>query len=196
MSAPVQKTKGKASVSRRTFIAGLVGVAVVGGGAAWLELSQHIALPQFGVGPAATATAQVNPNPKQSGGTILIYRSHPVRVSAVSWSPDGTRVASASDDHTVQICDAKTGKTLLTYNKHSGPVYTASWSPDGKYIASGGEDQTVHVWDAETGVRLLTFSGHTNRVNAVAWSTHGHFIASGSDDQTVQVWSPTTGAVQ
>ena len=70
MSAPIQKTKGKASVSRRAFIAGLVGVAVVGSGAAWLELSQHIALPQFGGGPAATATPQVNRTKEKRRDTL------------------------------------------------------------------------------------------------------------------------------
>src|SRR5207249_135838 len=52
-------------------------------------------------------------------------------------SPDGQRVASAADDMSVRIWDAKTGKELLTLSRHAGPVHAVAFSPDGKKVVTG-----------------------------------------------------------
>jgi WD40 repeat protein len=54
----------------------------------------------------------------------------------VSWSPDGSRIASGSDDSTVHVWDSRTGAVLSTLEGHSDRVTTVSWSPDGSRIAS------------------------------------------------------------
>jgi WD40 repeat protein len=63
------------------------------------------------------------------------------------WSPDGKRIASGSEDNTVQVWDASTGKNLFTYRGHTSAVNVVAWSPDGKRIASvGAAENTVQVW--------------------------------------------------
>ena len=48
-------------------------------------------------------------------GTMLYtYHGHLNAISDLAWSPDGTRIASASYDKTVQVWDATTGKRLVT----------------------------------------------------------------------------------
>jgi len=69
-------------------------------------------------------------------------------VEAVTWSPDGRRIALGSNDKTVQVWNAAGGGDVYTYGGHSNPVYAVAWSPDGKHIASGSEDETVQVWRA------------------------------------------------
>ncbi|HEY6408270.1 MAG TPA: serine/threonine-protein kinase [Ktedonobacteraceae bacterium] len=191
---PPQKTKSGPSISRRAFVAGLVGVAALGGGAAWLGLSQKWSISSLSSGSTNTSGNQVV-NSDLPRGVTLIYRGHPARVNTSAWSPDGKRLASASDDHTIQVCDAKTGNTTLTYRGHSAEVYALSWSPDGKYLASAGADKTVQVWNAGNGDLSRTYRGHSDQVNAVAWSANSRLIASGSDDHTVQVWNIASGEV-
>ena len=191
-AAPVyrQRQQQKTGITRRAFVAGLLGTAVVGGAAAWLAF-----------GPKTSQ--QPSPNPGPSGkpgpttppipGNIFTYDGHRARVSAVCWSLDGKRIASASDDHSVLICDSQHGETLLTYRGHSAAVFALAWSPDGRYIASAGADNTVQVWNATNGKTITIYSGHTDSVNAVSWSHQGNLVASGSQDHTVQVWNALTG---
>jgi WD40 repeat protein len=132
-------------------------------------------------------SASISPMPP--GTTLYTYHGHRNAITAVAWSPDGKRIASASYDRTVQVWDAVTGHLFVTYSGHRNWVSAIAWSPDGKYIASASFDRTVQVWDAATGRRLLTYHGHTDTVASVAWSPDGSRLASASYDKTVQVWT-------
>lgn len=154
-------------------VAGLVGLAGVGALAAWWLSAHASTLP-------------------------YTYRGHTNVVNGVAWSPDGTRIASASDDQTVQVWDSTTGAHPYTYQGHTKFVNWVAWSPDGTRIASASTDQTVHVWNAVNGAHSYTYRGHVGKyiggVNGVAWSPNGARIASASFDQTVQVWDAVNGA--
>ena len=86
-----------------------------------------------------------------------IYRGHHNAVSAVAWSPDGKRIASASKDNIVQVWDAERSPVItrsqlqanvLTFRAHSDSVHAVVWLPDGKHIASASGDGSVQVWQA------------------------------------------------
>src|SRR6266852_1956459 len=124
------------------------------------------------------------------GSYVFTYRGHTDSVEAVVWSPDGTRIASASLDKMVQVWDAADGSHVFTYLGHYDVVKTVAWSPDGKRIASGSGDKTVQVWDAADGGHVFAYNGHAGAVITAAWSPDGKRIASSSFDDTVQIWSP------
>ena len=138
--------------------------------------------------------------PPPVGTTLCTYRGHsthhgyPNPVTSVAWSPDGTRIVSASA--TVRVWNALTGEPILSYRGHAGfqaLVAAVAWSPDGALIASagGGDERAVHIWNAASGDPISSYRGHAKHVNALAWSPDGAHIASASD--TVQVWDTVGG---
>ncbi|BAZ39777.1 hypothetical protein NIES4101_57330 [Calothrix sp. NIES-4101] len=118
---------------------------------------------------------------------------HSSYVNGVGWSPDGTTLASASDDNTIKLWDTITGKPLKTLTGHSSEVIDVEWNTDGIILASASRDKTIKLWDATTGKPLKTLTGHSSYVNGVGWSPDGTTLASASDDNTIKLWDVTTG---
>jgi len=72
----------------------------------------------------------------------------------VAFTPDGSRLASGSYDHTVRLWDAKTGQELQKLEGHTDSVSAVAFAPDGFRLASASDDHTVRLWDAKTGQEL------------------------------------------
>ncbi|MCF3588233.1 CHAT domain-containing protein [Planktothrix agardhii 1029] len=118
---------------------------------------------------------------------------HAKPVYAVSFSPDGKRLATGSWDNTVKLWDANTGKEIQTLRGHTDRVYGVSFSPDGKRLATGSWDNTVKLWDANTGKEIYTLRGHTDWVWDVSFSPDSKRLASASGDKTVKLWDVSAG---
>ena len=188
---PARRSTG-ASVTRRVFAVGLVGIAALSGAGGWYLLKQRFA-------QAAPPDVSANSGPPATQTIInhqqgLIFTGHLASVNALAWSPDGKFIASASDDTFVQVFEAATGTRRLIYRGHTEEVAAVAWSPTGQLIASGGQDRTVQIWNAASGgAPVYTYTGHTDRVNSVAWAAKGQVLSSGSDDKSVQVWQSGNG---
>jgi WD40 repeat protein len=125
--------------------------------------------------------------------TRLTLRGHRDRVQSVAWSPDGSKLATASIDKTAKVWEMATGRELLTFRGHSDYVFGIAWSPDGSKLATASQDGTANVWEANTGHELLTLRGHQAPVNSIVWSPDGAKLATASNDQTAKVWDARTG---
>ena len=78
-------------------------------------------------------------------GAELSRLDHGYAVRAVAFSPDGTRVATGSDDGSARVFDAATGAELCRLD-HDGGVHAVAFSPDGTRVATGSGDRSARVW--------------------------------------------------
>ena len=120
-----------------------------------------------------------------------ILSGHVDGVTAVAWSPDGSRIATGSAVG-VRVWDAVTGEDLFSLELECGRgVESVAWSPDSRRIATGSIFGDVRVWDAVTGENVLSLE-HDHGVGSVVWSPDGSRIATGSA-VGVQVLDAVTG---
>src|SRR5205807_4263381 len=81
-------------------------------------------------------------------------KGHKQHIKAVTFSPDGSLIATASDDHTARVWDAARGKELYTLTGHAQGVRAVAFSPDGKRVITGSTDGTARIWQLD----LLAFA--------------------------------------
>jgi WD40 repeat protein len=115
-------------------------------------------------------------------------------VRSCAWSPDGTRIASASHDKSVREWDVTTWREVAKLEGHGHGVSSCAWSPDNTQLASASADETVILWDANTGCQVYKLVLHDDFVNSCAWSPDGTQLASASADETVILWDVNIGS--
>jgi len=140
-------------------------------------------------------------------GQIVAKIAEPGVVRFVSFSPDGTLLATANFDNAVRIYDAKSRK-LLAYGHqatggHSTGVNAVAFSGDGTLLASAGLDKTARLWnvaeaiqrhraaEGNTAVTIaprVVFDGFEQSVYAVALSPDGKQLVTGGQDGSVRLF--------
>ncbi|MDP2168261.1 MAG: caspase family protein [Thermodesulfovibrionales bacterium] len=119
-------------------------------------------------------------------------QGHTGDVLSLSFSPDGSTLASGSEDKTVILWNVNTGDRLLTLKGHSGDVLSVSFGPDGKTMASASSSEII-LWNILTGAKTNTLKAQRfSNLGPIAISPDGKTLA-GSEDKTVILWNINTG---
>lgn len=124
-----------------------------------------------------------------TGRRVATLGEHAARVYSVVFSPDGSRVASASWDGTAAVWEAAgAAKPVSVVRAHRNKVWSIAFSPDGAFLASGGTDATIVISDVETGrtERVLQGAGHT--VTGLAFDASGTRLVSFTREGTARWW--------
>ena len=144
----------------------------------------------------------------RDGKLLKTLKEHKSWVNKISFSPDGTLMATASSDNTVKLwsfeCTNSEGdrclkvkvellKTLTqTDEGHSHWVTDVSFSPDRTNLVTASRDGTVKIWN-QNGVLQKTISvsnnSEINEVWGVSFSPDGRRIAAAYGDTTVKLFN-------
>ena len=115
--------------------------------------------------------------------------SHSMSVYCACFSPDGDRVATASEDGFVCIWDLEGNK--IHQFPHPGPVYYAWFSPHGEWLATASADGLVRLWNPQerpSQQPLKRTRGNKCPVFCVSFRHDGKQLASVSGDGYMRLW--------
>ncbi len=152
-----------------------------------------------------------------SGAELSRLYAHRDTISNIEFSPDGSRLATASRDGTIKFWDIDKGILVASYVDFAERVHDIEYLPSGEAMLVGlgnvgnfpdGSDQpadsSAYLWDLRNRSQAQVYEGHTNWVWAADISAGGSLVASGSGplffpadpddlDATARVWDAATG---
>lgn len=126
--------------------------------------------------------------------------SQPPVVSAMTFSPDGRRLA-ISGYHEVVVHAGAASNVVARLVGESPRIESLAYSPDGKWLAVAGSAPArfgeIQVWDASTQGTALAparaFRVSLDSVYGVSWSPDGTRLAFAGADKVVRIVGATDG---
>jgi WD domain, G-beta repeat len=79
--------------------------------------------------------------------SFVVLEGHQGALNSAAFSPDGTRVVTASADRTARAWDLREKQpSFVALEGHRSMVNVAAFSPDGTHVVTASEDKTARVW--------------------------------------------------
>ncbi len=111
--------------------------------------------------------------------------------SALAFSPDGSRVATAGD--AVRVWQTEDGDADDALPEWAHRTRALAYDRTGRHLAAARTDGAVLVWDAAQAVLRHILVRHKGVVHAAAFSPLSGQLATAGSDGTVRIWDPETG---
>lgn len=122
-------------------------------------------------------------------------KGHTEVVLSVAWSPDGSHIATGSQDKTARIWEWPSGRELKSFKDHGDTVTAVCFSPDGKSLYTASMDHSLRRFDVDKGILTRTFTGHNDVVNGLVVSADGKRIVSSGTEPNLRWWNTETGDI-
>ena len=131
----------------------------------------------------------------ENQGHAIELSGHTDTVSSLSFSADGTMLASGGMDGCCRIWNSTDGKLIQCLEGPAEAIEWVRWHPKGNVVLAGSADFTVWMWLAATGACMQVFTGHAGPVTCGGFSFDGKLVVTGGgeNDASLRVWDPRTG---
>ncbi len=184
----------------------------------WVGRAQPTRIRRVAWSPDGPSSSPYYLSPRQGGGSLLAsggedgsvclwqasdgmllqrFQGHRGVVMSVTWSPDGTRLASGGRGRggsgEVFVWEVTSGQRLQSWSEPSAIVYALAWSPTAAVLLSGGSDGSMRWWDVQSGECVRVQEAHQGAVQSLRVSPDGRRLASCGDDGAINIWDLQSG---
>ncbi|MGA7395274.1 MAG: WD40 repeat domain-containing protein, partial [Terrimicrobiaceae bacterium] len=139
-------------------------------------------------------------------GKLMASFAHQHAVNHAAFSPDGTRILTASFDKTAKLWDAASGKLIASLaDPEIASFWYGAFSPGGARILTTNEGGTASLWDAASG-KLIGSFGQLGSISPVyafleaggpSWRVHfspdGARVLTTNADHSAKLWDAASG---
>ena len=125
---------------------------------------------------------------------------HPIQAQFASFSAgfvvsqDGTFLATADTNGTINLWETKTGTQMRTLTTGYTETFTAlAFAPNGKTLASGDASGKIQLWDLNTGSTLTTLTSRAGKsIGGLTFDANNSTL-TGESNGNIETWDITTG---
>jgi WD40 repeat protein/DNA-binding SARP family transcriptional activator len=148
----------------------------------YLDWGDHPELGSVFVTQGPEDSGRVNVRDASTGEVLQSWHAHDIDVNDVTFSPDGSMLATSGDDGYVRVWNPRTQQELVSLGASTaGQVWGPSFSPDGSLVAANwlfenGETGVTRVLSVGTGETVLEIAD-TGKPWRAAFSPDGRRLA-------------------
>lgn len=106
---------------------------------------------------------------------------HTGPITKVTFSNNGSMLATASTDRSVKIWSSSTGEMLCNLTEYTDSVESISFSPDDKYLASVSGSGRINLWSVDGWELIQTVEGEAGLYDVV-FATDGKTLITGTNN--------------
>ena len=142
----------------------------------------------------SVATSVFGPQPTRlwDAANAQLLREFPGYTMRATFSPDGRRIATYSDEAGVRVWDVDSGELVRQFKKQPAMLQLL-FDPAGLRLLGTGRANIGSIWELESG-RRVALRGHTQRtILGAAWSPDGKRVATACRDGHARLFDSSSG---
>jgi WD40 repeat protein len=124
----------------------------------------------------------------ETGASDVLADGDAHKTKSFVFSPDSSRLASASESGEVVVWDLKGNNDKVTSLEDSETdIVAMAFSPNNRALALGGKDNVIRIWNLKSDAGMFELKIHNCPIISLAFSPNGKVLAS-SDGNSIKLW--------